>query len=158
MTRPERLDLSDEDILRQLWELQRAAYAVEAELIGFDGIPPLHESLDELRDRADPGGERFLGVLDTGGLAGAVSWTVDDDGTLDICRLVVHPRAHRSGIATALLDALDALEPAERVTVSTGTANTPALTLYRGRGFVPTGTREIAPGVTVTLLARHRPG
>ncbi|MDQ3787335.1 MAG: GNAT family N-acetyltransferase [Actinomycetota bacterium] len=93
-------------------------------------------------------------MRDDEGLTGAVSWTRDDDGTLDICRLVVQPRAHRSGIATALLDALEVLEPAERTIVSTGTANTPPLMLYRKHGFVPTGTREIAPGVTVTLLAR----
>src|SRR3954466_51630 len=90
-----RLALSDDDTLRGLWELQRAAYAVEAELIGFDGIPPLRESLDDLRAC----GESFLGTED---LTGAVSWVRLDDGTLDICRLVVHPRAHRTGIASAL--------------------------------------------------------
>lgn len=142
-----RLDLADPDTLRGLWELQRAAYAVEAALIGFDGIPPLHESLDDLRTC----GESFLG---TENLTGAVSWIRLADGTLDLCRLVVHPDAHRSGIATALLDTLDALEPADRVLVSTGTANLPALALYRRRGFVPTGTRDLAPGVTLTLLAR----
>ena len=142
-----RLDLSDPDTLRGLWELQRAAYAVEAALIGFDGIPPLHESLEDLRAC----GESFLG---TEGLTGAVSWVRLDDGTLDICRLVVRPAAHRSGIATALLDALDDLEPSDRAVVSTGTANLPAMALYRRRGFVPTGLRELAPGVTMTVLVR----
>ena len=47
-TEARRLDLSDPDTLRRLWDLQRASYAVEAELIGFDGIPALHESLDDL--------------------------------------------------------------------------------------------------------------
>ena len=145
-----RLDLSDEDTLHRLWTLQRAAYAVEAELIGFDGIPPLHESLDDLRAC----GESFLGNDE---LTGAVSWVRTPDGTLDICRLVVDPRAHRSGIASALLDALDRLEPTDRAIVSTGTANLPALALYRRRGFVTTGTQEIAPGVTLTLLARETP-
>ena len=142
-----RLDLSDPDTLRGLWELQRAAYAVEAALIGFDGIPPLHESPEDLRAC----GESFLGTEE---LTGAVSWVRLEDGTLDICRLVVHPAVHRSGIAGALLDALDELEPSHRVVVSTGTANLPAMALYRRRGFVPTGLRELAPGVTMTLLAR----
>ncbi|PRY34787.1 GNAT family N-acetyltransferase [Umezawaea tangerina] len=142
-----RLDLSDDDTLRGLWELQRAAYAVEARLIGFDAIPPLHETPDELRAC----GESFLG---TEGLTGAVSWVRLDDGVLDICRLVVHPAHHRSGIARALLDALDTLEPSDRTVVSTGTANLPAMELYRSRGFLPTGTRQLAPGVTMTLLAR----
>jgi ribosomal protein S18 acetylase RimI-like enzyme len=84
-----------------------------------------------------------------------VSWVRLQDGTLDICRLMVHPRAHRRGIATALLDALDRAEPAQRAMVSTGTANHPALGLYKRRGFTPVGTRLIAPGTSLTLLERR---
>jgi hypothetical protein len=90
-TEARRLDLSDPGTLRRLRDLQRASYTLEAELIGFDGIPALHESLEELRDC----GESFLGLDDETGLAGAVSWVRLQDGTLDICRLMVHPRAHR---------------------------------------------------------------
>jgi len=59
-TEARRLDLSDPDTLRRLWDIQRASYAVEAQLIGFDGIPALHESLNELHDC----GESFLGLND----------------------------------------------------------------------------------------------
>jgi ribosomal protein S18 acetylase RimI-like enzyme len=147
---PTRLDPADPDTLRQLWDLQRASYAVEARIIGFDGIPPLHESLEQLRAC----GESFLGIREGPRLIGAVSWTRLPNGAVDICRLVVHPDAHRRGIGTALLDALDAIEPARLTIVSTGTANLPALALYRRRGFAPVGEREIAPGVTITLLER----
>jgi GNAT superfamily N-acetyltransferase len=150
-TEARRLDLSDPDTLRRLWDLQRASYAVEAELIGFDGIPALHESLEDLRDC----GESFLGLDDEAGLAGAVSWVRRQDGTLNICRLIVHPRVHRQGIATALLDALDRAESAWRAVVSTGTANHPALGLYKLRGFTPVGTRLIAPDTSLTLLERR---
>lgn len=149
-TEPVRLELSDPETLRQLWNLQRASYAVEARIIGFDGILPLHESMEQLRDC----GESFLGVRDAARLVGAVGWTRLPDGALDICRLVVHPVAHRRGVATALLDALDWIEPAELTVVSTGTANLPALALYRRRGFVPVGEHQVAPGVTITLLER----
>lgn len=147
---PVRLHLTDPDTLRQLWDLQRASYAVEAQLIGFDGIPPLHESLEQLRACY----ESFLGVRDELRLVGAVAWTRLPNGALDICRLVVHPVAHRRGVATTLLDALDSIEPAELTVVSTGTANLPAVALYRRRGFIPVGERQVAPGVTVTLLER----
>ncbi|GAB2805900.1 GNAT family N-acetyltransferase [Lentzea nigeriaca] len=139
------LDLSDDTVLHELWTVQRLAYAVEAEIIGFDGIPPLHESLQELRSC----GETFIGLHDEEGLAGAVSYRLDGS-TVDICRLVVHPRAHRRGIASRLLDAL----PGGPQTVSTGTKNEPALRLYRKRGFVEVGEREVAPGVSLTDLTR----
>jgi hypothetical protein len=41
--------LEDESLARRALEIQRLAYRVEADLIGFEGIPPLHESLEELR-------------------------------------------------------------------------------------------------------------
>lgn len=140
------LDLTDDTVLHELWTVQRLAYAVEAEIIGFDGIPPLHESLEELR----ASGEIFLGLYDDEGLAGAVSYQLDGS-TVDICRLVVHPRAHRRGVATQLLDAL----PDGPQTVSTGSKNEPALRLYRKRGFVEIGEREVAPGLSITDLARE---
>ncbi len=108
----------------------------------------MHESLEELKT-CD---ETFLGLYDEEGLAGAVSYQLDGS-TVDICRLVVHPRAHRRGIASKLLDAL----PDGPQTVSTGSGNEPALRLYRKRGFVETGTREVAPGVTLTDLMRDLP-
>ncbi|WUD77294.1 GNAT family N-acetyltransferase [Streptomyces sp. NBC_00510] len=151
---PVRFDLADPGTLRHLWDLQRISYAVEARLIGFDGIPPLHESLEQLR-ACD---ESFLGVRDGSRLVGAVGWTRLPNGALDICRLVVHPDAHRRGVATALLDALDSIELAESTVVSTATANLPAVALYRRRGFIPVGERHVAPGVTVTLLERKRAG
>jgi hypothetical protein len=104
--------------LSRLIANRQNAYAVEARLIGFDGIPALHESLEDLRDC----GECFLGLDDETGLAGAVSWVLLQDGTLQICRLMAHPRAFRRGIATALLDGLDRAEPVRRALVSPGTA------------------------------------
>ncbi|HEX5543827.1 MAG TPA: GNAT family N-acetyltransferase [Micromonospora sp.] len=131
-------------------ELQRAAYTVEAELIGSVGIPALQETLTELR--AAP--QRWLGAHDADGLVGAVAYERLADGTLDICKLLVVPSAFRRGIGTALLDALDAVEPAERIIVSTGTANTPARRLYEGRGFVRMRDVEVAPALWITQFER----
>jgi ribosomal protein S18 acetylase RimI-like enzyme len=145
------LNIGDRDNAAAVLACQQAGYLVEAGLMGFDGIPPLHETLDELVQC----GEQFLGSYDQEGLAGVLSWKKLTDGTVDICRLVVAPRAFRRGHATVLLDALGVAESAERFTVSTGTANIPALALYRRHGFVSIGTREVGPDVTVTLLERR---
>jgi hypothetical protein len=42
------LDATDRAIAAALVGLQRSSYAVEAEPISFDGIPPLRESVEEL--------------------------------------------------------------------------------------------------------------
>jgi ribosomal protein S18 acetylase RimI-like enzyme len=144
------LDLALRSDAEALVEVQRAAYRVEAELIGFDGIPALHESAEDLAAVR----ERVLGRFAGGRLVAAVGYVRNGDD-LELCRLVVDPRAFRAGHASALLDAVDAAEPgARRTTVSTGAANEPALRLYRRRGFRAVGRREVAPGVHVTLLER----
>jgi ribosomal protein S18 acetylase RimI-like enzyme len=144
------LDLEDEDTLRRLVELQRASYAVEAELIGAASLPPMHETPDELR----ASGETFLGALRTGRLVGVVSYKRDGD-TVDIHRLAVHPSAFRSGIARELLDALEAREAgAAHWTVGTGAGNLPARTLYERRGFAVTEERIVPGGIRWVRMDR----
>jgi ribosomal protein S18 acetylase RimI-like enzyme len=145
-----RLDLGDEAVARSVVDLQRQSYAVEAALIADDRIPMLTETLDELRSA----GLEWLGGFDDDGLTGAVSWKVLADGTVDIHRLVVAPRAFRRGVATALLDGLDASYPGRRVLVSTGRGNEPAVSLYLRRGFSVVREREVIPGLFVAELER----
>ena len=147
------LDLADVSIARSVLALQRESYAVEAALIGSDGIPQLTETLEELR----AAGLDWLGTFDETGLTGAVAWTLLDGRTLDIHRLVVTPRAFRRGVASALLDELDARFPGHTMLVSTGRGNGPALELYRRRGFTVAREREAIPGLWITELSRERP-
>jgi ribosomal protein S18 acetylase RimI-like enzyme len=137
------LDLDDEATLRRLVALQRASYAVEAELIGAASLPPQRETPEQLR----ASGETFLGALRDGELVGTVSFK-RDGGTIDIHRLAVDPHAFRGGIATALLDALEARETAAtHWTVGTGTANAPARALYERRGYRVTEERLVPGGI-----------
>lgn len=143
----------DAVLAAELLGLQRAAYAVEAELLGTDRIPPLHEGLDELR--AAP--LRWLGAVDDIGLAGAVAWSVIPEG-INLERLVVAPRAFRRGLGRRLVAAVqDRAAPGERVTVATGRANVPARRLYEGLGFVAVQHREAEPGLWVTRHQWTRP-
>ncbi len=148
MIRP--LDVSDRALAERLLEIQHRAYAVEAELIGFDGIPPLQEDLAGLMSST----EHWLGRYDGDVLVGAVAYEFPDADTVDISRLIVDPAHARRGHGRALLDHLDHLEPRPNSVVSTGTANTPAVTLYTSRGYHEIARVEIAPGVTVTQFSR----
>lgn len=145
------LDVADHDVAARLLELQHAAYADEAELIGNDSIPPLHETLPELV--AQP--LHWLGAVDGDALVGAVAWSFTADGGVGIDRLFVDPPSSRRGHGAALVDAVLGL--GRRTLVSTGTRNAPARTLYERRGFAVVGTREIAPGFTVTQYERAAP-
>ena len=141
------IDLSDDALAGRVIIIQRAAYRCEADLIGFDGIPPLHEDVDDIR-RHDL---QWLGAWEDRVLVGLIAWSTTDTAC-EIDRLAVHPEFMRRGHGRALVGSVS--HP-HLVAVSTGTLNTPAMTLYESVGFVRVGTREIAPGVTVTQLHRR---
>ena len=140
---------TDLDLAVQLLHVQRAAYRVEAQLLGDDRIPPLHEPLEQLQ-QADL---HWRGALDEhdGTLLGAVAWT-ETAGEVDIDRLVVDPDAHRQGTGSALVRAVLDRAAGRRTTVTTGRANHPALMLYERQGFSRLGDVEVLPGLWITRL------
>jgi GNAT superfamily N-acetyltransferase len=145
-----RLDPSDPESAAALLGLQRKAYRVEASLIGSYDIPPLHETVDELRRC----GETFLGVLVEDRLAGLVSWKFDGE-TIDLHRLVVDPSHFRRGLGTALVRAAIAGNPgARRAIVQTGAANDPAKALYLREGFALVDEFEPVPGLRVARFSK----
>lgn len=93
------LDITHRETAQQVLDLQLPSYRVEAELTGFDGIPPLRDTVDTLISC----GETFRGLYLDGELAGAISYKLEKN-LLDIHRVMVHPRHFRKGVATALLN------------------------------------------------------
>ena len=143
---------TDTPVAERVLEIQRAAYAVEARLVGYDAIPALHETLAELQ--AQP--LIFLGVSCDHVLAGVLAYHRDSD-TVDIDRLAVDPSFFRRGLATKLLRELFVRErDATRFTVSTGFGNHPAVDLYERFGFRQVGFGERMPGVRIVLLERRQ--
>jgi ribosomal protein S18 acetylase RimI-like enzyme len=144
------LDLADDATLQRLMAVQRAAYRVEADLIGAISLPPLHETPAQLRAC----GEHFLGAYLDGELAGAVGYK-RDGALVDIHRLVVDPAAFRRGLATRLLDELERHEADARDwTVGTGRDNAPARALYERRGFRPVEERIVPGGIVWVRMVR----
>lgn len=135
-----------QDILR----IQIPAYQIEAALIGFDGIPPLKDSVDSIQQA----NEVFLGYYLDDVLAGFLSYELEEH-TCSICRLVVHPIHFRKGIAKALLAYfLNHVDQNMRIQVSTGAKNEPALRLYKQFEFKEVKDIEVAPSVFLTLLEK----
>jgi GNAT superfamily N-acetyltransferase len=144
----ELLDLADPSIAAAVLMLQQAAYRVEAELIDFDGIPPLHESLEDLV--ASP--LHWIGIRAAGGeLVAALANTTEGE-MLDIDRLAVVPDRSRNGYGSALIGALD---PGSTITVSTGSTNVPAHSFYAAQGFTKNREEEVVPGPMTTRFTRE---
>ncbi|CAN5579417.1 GNAT family N-acetyltransferase [soil metagenome] len=143
------VDIRDSTEARVVLELQRASYAVEAEITGSRELPPLFETLEELRFS----GEDFHGYFLEDTLAGAVS-TKRRGSILDIHRLIVAPKYFRRGIASAMLRHVEGSGEWESITVSTGSRNEPAKRLYLSHGFAEAGEDEVIPGLFVTRFEK----
>lgn len=136
-------------VAEQLLEVQLPAYRIEAELIGFDDIPPLRDTAETLMVC----NEIFAGFKLEGTLAGFISYEAVGAEVLNLCRMVVHPDYFRKGIARSLLAyVLEGAGMHKKVTVSTGANNEPAKALYRSFGFIDAGEIEIAPEVKLILF------
>ncbi len=126
-----KLNLHEPSLLRRAWEIQRESYEIEAMLIGSRNIPPLHESLEQLRDS----NEKFFGFFVLDDLVGFVA-IEEEQQFLRISRIVVSPKNFRNGIGKQLVQfLLDTEANGQKVLVSTGERNQPATALYKKLGF-----------------------
>jgi GNAT superfamily N-acetyltransferase len=130
--------------------VQHAAYAIEAELIGYPQLPPAHETREALQAAAED-----VWLCEEGGeLVGVVGLEHSADEVL-IARLFVAPPAFRRGVGRALVEHAVAQAHGRRVRVGTGARNAPALALYEGLGFRRVDDGEPAPGVGYLELVRE---
>jgi tRNA (guanine37-N1)-methyltransferase len=137
----------------ELWTLQRAAYLVEGARHGTFAIPPLTETLDELRGSLDAG--TVLVAERAGRLVGSVRGEIHEDDVWYIGRLMVAPDLQGQGLGTTLMDRVEALAPAGTrvLRLVTGLLSETNLRFYRRRGYREVGRRS-HPGVDVLVLER----
>jgi GNAT superfamily N-acetyltransferase len=131
----------------EILTLQRAAYVGEAML--YDQfLPPLHETLDEVRAALTSADVTVLGIRDAGRLIGTARIMANGE----IGRVAVAPDRQHEGLGSRLLrEAIDR----GGSWLFTGDRSEGNLRLYRKHGFVETH-REPAPGHELIYL--RRPG
>jgi ribosomal protein S18 acetylase RimI-like enzyme len=144
----EQLDNHIKEVAKAMRAIQIPAYQIEAELMGFDGIPQLKETAEDLQ-KSD---ETFIGYFNAE-LKGFISYK-KEGRLIDIHRLVVSPGSFRQGIASKLLSfLLETFQDFDFI-VSTGQANIPAKNLYISFGFIEQKNFEVAPSAWCTEFAR----
>ncbi|MBE1488122.1 GNAT family N-acetyltransferase [Plantactinospora soyae] len=140
----------------EILTVQRAAYVSEAQRYREPLLPPLTETLDELRAVLAGGGIVLAARLGTR-LVGAVRARIED-GTGHIGRLAVAPDLHGRGIGSELLRAVEAAcpDPVRRFELFTGADSEDTVRLYRRHGYVVFAHRPLDVGPGLLYLEKHR--
>jgi ribosomal protein S18 acetylase RimI-like enzyme len=127
----------------EILTVQRAAYVTEAQLHGDPFLPPLVESIDQVRTTI--GGSIVLKAMLGTRLAGSVRGRINDRTCL-VGRLSVAPDLQGRGIGRALMRALEAEAEgqADACVLFTGHLSESNLRLYRRLGYGETHRERVA--------------
>ncbi|PKN07698.1 MAG: GNAT family N-acetyltransferase [Deltaproteobacteria bacterium HGW-Deltaproteobacteria-8] len=143
-------DLADAEAILAL---QRLAYQSEARLYDDWGIPPLTQTLEDLR--AEFPTHLVLKAMSGAALVGSVRAGLDSE-LCRIGRLMVHPGHQRQGLGSALMRAVEASFPAaRRFQLFTGHKSAGNLRLYQRLGYLPVRSETVSSALTLIFLERN---
>lgn len=134
--------------------LQRLAYQSEAAIYDDFTIPPLTETLDDLKARF--GDRRFLKAIEDAHIVGSVR-AFRDGVTCHVERLIVHPDYRRRGIGTALLNEIETVFPdARRCELFTGYRSAGSIRLYQRLGYQEFRREQVNEKVTLVYMEKAK--
>ena len=125
-----RADLAD---LPEILRLQYLSYQSEADLFENRDIPPLKQTLEDLTDEYNAG--VILKMLDDDGhIIGSVR-AREEDGTVHIGKLMIHPQHRCRGYGTMLLNKIEQYFPQKRYELFTSTKSEKNIRFYQKMGY-----------------------
>jgi ribosomal protein S18 acetylase RimI-like enzyme len=138
----------------EILELQKVAYQKEAVLYDDWTIPPLTQTLNQIKKEFDE--MIFLKVCDSGRLIGSVRASMHDS-TCNIGRLIVHPDFQSKGIGARLMLEIETEFPsARRFELFTGSRSEGNIRLYERLGYRIFRTDRLSPQVELVFMEKLR--
>jgi ribosomal protein S18 acetylase RimI-like enzyme len=135
-------------------ELQKLAYQSEARLYNDLNIPPLTQTLDELR--SDFTSKVFWKAQVEGKIVGSVRG-YQTGNTCYIERLIAHPNYQRQGIGTSLMEQIESgFGEAQRFELFTGHKSEGNIRLYNRLGYRLFKSQEINQILSFVFLEKHQ--
>ena len=148
-----RIAKAEEGDLPAILDLQRLAYQSEARLLGNVRIPPLLQTLEDMREEFRGG--IFLKALDEGGnIVGSVRGFARN-GTLFVGKLMVHPDHQRQGLGSRLLLELEKVCPQPRLELFTSDRSAANIRLYERNGYARFSEKAVSPDLTFVYLEKR---
>jgi len=137
-----------EDILA----LQKLAYISEAEIYDDFTIPPLVQTLEEIRGDFEK--QVLLKAIIDGRIIGSVR-AFSEKETCYIDRLIVHPDSQNQGIGTTLMTEIENIfRPSNRFELFTGHKSEKNLHLYQKLGYKIFKTQKVNDKLNLVYLEK----
>ncbi len=147
-----RIELAVVEDAGAILTLQKLAYQSEAAIYDDYQIPPLTQTLDELRWEFTT--HVFLKALDDGNIIGSVRARRRGD-TCAIGRLIVHPDFQNRGVGTELMQSVERHFPdAVRYELFTGDKSEKNIALYGKLGYREVKKESLSPLVTIVYMEK----
>lgn len=141
------------DDAEEILSLQKLAYQSEAEIYDDFTIPPLTQTLEEIKK--DFESQIFLKAVTDGRIIGSVRAFVKE-GTCYVGRLIVHPDFQNEGIGTQLMDRIEEVfKGAQRFEIFTGHKSERNLYLYEKIGYKRFKTLMAGEILTIVYLEKR---
>lgn len=138
----------------EILALQKTAYRSEAKLNDDWAIPPLIETLAEIKSEFES--KIFLKAVRADKIIGSVRAALYS-GTCQVGRLIVHPDYQGKGIGTMLMGRIEAaFSGAERFELFTGIKSTDNIRLYRRLGYREYREEDLSPKVRLVFMEKRR--
>jgi len=125
----EKANINDSE---EILDIQKIAYQIEAERYNNYDIPPLKQTVDELKSQFED--HIILKAISDNKIIGTVR-AYEKNGTCYIGRLAVHPDMHNQGIGTALMKEIERRYNPERYELFTGSKSDKDIYIYSKLGY-----------------------
>jgi ribosomal protein S18 acetylase RimI-like enzyme len=126
---------ADFEDLEEILELQHLSFESEGNLLGNSNIPPLTQTIEDLRSEYINGVSIFKMCLENAIIGSVRVRENSETGTVYIGKLMVHPMYRRQGYGTKLLKEVEKLIPGRRYELFTSIKSTDNIRLYEKNGY-----------------------
>ncbi|HWQ72201.1 MAG TPA: GNAT family N-acetyltransferase [Desulfitobacteriaceae bacterium] len=146
------VNIADKRDYEEILNLQKLAYHSEAIIYNDFTIPPLTQTLADLREEAKS--SIILKVIEDRKIVGSVR-AVEKEGICYIGRLIVHPEYRNKGIGKKLMEAIEKCFKGLRFELFTGHLSEKNLRFYQSLGYREFKTEEVKAGLSFIYLEKE---